>query len=596
MKAIADWFEMMYAMTGNYLVKPAKGWPEIGKKGFFSCRTLLSVVLLAAELIRAADVPVLQADSLEKREDSSKVILHKKENSAPDSLEMQRIELMKMGNLDAAVEKGAVKSGSVYRIGEIDIASKRKYTAEELSLTVYVGRAASVETMESIKERIKEFMLNTGFVFSTISFDMQVIKPDSQSAVKGSRDKNRHVRLLIRIAPGSQYKLGGLKFRGTKTRTDVLNRLSLLKRGENYSHKRIELARRKLARSGFFHFVKEGGLYRDSVRHLLYRLFEVSDVRRNRISGIMGYSSEEERGREWTGFLDIELFNLAGTARNFNFHFSAQAELKSVRMEYLEPWIWTLPLGGTVKGSLLLEDSVYSEIAWGFTLFQDLDFYSRYVLSYESQHNEMLFKEDDGTLNSVKSSAIITGIETIFDWRDAAPHTRSGGKVNIGFKGIRRAIGDSVEYLVQNLNSVRNWWPMTRRIVFYNRLAGAAVWPLKNDTLTNRGDRFQFGGTNTLRGYRENDFLTNMYVYANLELQYLLSDRNRAFVFADPGLVNRSFKTGGNYGKIYWRRVVGYGLGADLGSREWVFGISYALSPERSFAEGLLHVRVVNSF
>jgi hemolysin activation/secretion protein len=149
---------------------------------------------------------------------------------------------------------------------------------------------------------------------------------------------------------------------------------------------------------------------------------------------------------------------------------------------------------------------------------------------------------------------------------------------------------------VQNVGSLQSWWPLSRRFVFYQALKEAATWPLKNDSLTNRGNLFQFGGANTLRGYRENDFLTNMYVYANLELQYLLTERNRFLVFVDPGLVNKSRSLGGAYGKVYWRQVAGYGLGIDLGSKEWIFGISYALNPDRGFSEGLLHVNVVNNF
>ncbi|MFC1584103.1 POTRA domain-containing protein [Fibrobacterota bacterium] len=507
-----------------------------------------------------------------------------------DSLARVRYQLMRDGFLGADIKAGKVIAGPMFKIREIVVSSPQEFSLRELRLAGYPGQSATALTMDRIRERVSAYLLENGYLFFSLSFDLEEVRPPPPAGKSGKREGRGQVRLMVTIASGSEYKLGDIQFSGTKTKPTVLSRLSLLTRGDTYEHHRVGQARKKLARTGYFHFVEEGPLSRDSLRNLLYPAMYMSDVKGNSISGVFGYASEAgERGGGLEGFLDINLFNLAGTARDFAFTFSGRPEQKQVHMNYKEPFLWTLPLGAGLDLSLLLEDSVYNERSLGVTLFQDIDFFSRYLLSYTGQENETFSEGPDGRITSVRSTAIITGIETVFDWRNAAPHTLSGGTVSIGLNGIRRNTSDSIDYLVQNRNIIKYWLPISKRSVLHHKLAGAGVWPLEK-SLGNRGNLFQVGGAQTIRGYRENEFLTNLYLYANVELQYLLSDRNRIYLLVDPGLINK------NQGDVYWNRVLGYGVGADLGSRDWIFGISYALSTERKFEEGLVHVKVVNNF
>jgi outer membrane protein assembly factor BamA len=502
-----------------------------------------------------------------------------------DTLDNTRRQFMQKGHLNAVIQDSSIVPGPRYRIHEIELVSQQDFSLKDMGLTGFVGQTASAEIVSRIREQVSRYLMNSGFLFFTLRFDL---KASGKGAAPD--EKLNKVSLKIEIDAGAGFKLGAVQVHGTRTKPAVLARLSLLKPGEPYSPRRVELAGRKLARSGYFRHVEKGRLYRDSVRHLLYPTFHLSDIRHNNISGLFGYSSEEDApGSGLTGFLDVALFNLAGSARDFDFHFYGETGERRITVKYLEPWIWTLPIGAILDWSLLLEDSVYNERNAGVTLFQDIDFHSKYMLSYAHQKNEEFRKDAHDSLMSRKSSAVITGIQTLFDWRDAVPHTLKGGIISVGFNGIRRNTSDSISYLLQNKSSAGYWLPLGDRFIVRSRVGIASAWPLEK-SLANRGNLFQVGGANSLRGFRENEFLTNLYIYANLELQFLLSPGNRIFLLADPGLINR------NSGDIYWQRVLGYGLGANLGTGDWIFGISYALNTRRSLEDGLVHVRVVNSF
>jgi hypothetical protein len=153
---------------------------------------------------------------------------------------------------------------------------------------------------------------------------------------------------------------------------------------------------------------------------------------------------------------------------------------------------------------------------------------------------------------------------------------------------VRRAAADSSRFLAQSIDEL-GLWANAGRWVFHSLLVGACDWPLERRP--DRGDLFELGGANTLRGYREREFLTDAYVYANLEIQFLLAPGSRAAVFAVPGLIDRP-----GIGEIRWRRVLGYGAGLESGSKDWTFGISYALNPGRAVGDGFVHLRVTNNF
>jgi hypothetical protein len=153
--------------------------------------------------------------------------------------------------------------------------------------------------------------------------------------------------------------------------------------------------------------------------------------------------------------------------------------------------------------------------------------------------------------------------------------------------GLRRDLGDSSYFLVQGAQTM-GLWTNRGRWVGHLLVSGGGDWPL--EARSNRGELFELGGANSIRGFREKEFLTNLYLYGNAEIQFLLSPWSRASVFAVPGLVNR---LGGD---VHWRRVVGYGVGLEAGGGDWTFGISYALNPGRDPGDGFLHLRVVNNF
>lgn len=492
-----------------------------------------------------------------------------------DSARMRLSQSIAGGHLLASIdESGALVPGPAFTLGAVTAVSAPGFTNAQLGISAFSGEAATAANFKAIGERVRAFLLDHGHPFATVSmeFDARADRPVAD--------------VRIDIQAGDGFKFGGFRHSGSRTAPEVLDRLSLLRFGETFSEARLRQSMEKLSRTGYYEAVVPGTLFRDSTRNLIYPSLALTDLKGNRLSGILGYDSEKKGGDGVNGYLDIHLINLRGTARDLDFTFDSKQigegiASKEARFAYTEPWILSSDVGARVDFHVSLEDSVYDERSAGLTLFQDLDFHSRYLVAFARQFNH------DFTAGT-RSTADIAGLGFQYDARDRVPATLEGGRYSMRINGVHRDLGDSAYYLVQSLNEAA-LWRNVGRWVGHVLIAGSGNWPL--DGRANRGELFPLGGANTVRGFREREFLTNLFVYGNFELQFLLAPRSRAAVFAVPAFINR---LGGN--DIHWRRVVGYGLGLESGAKDWTFGISYALNPDRALGDGFVHLSATNNF
>jgi outer membrane protein insertion porin family len=108
-------------------------------------------------------------------------------------------------------------------------------------------------------------------------------------------------------------------------------------------------------------------------------------------------------------------------------------------------------------------------------------------------------------------------------------------------------------------------------------------------------DLYRLGGTNSLRGYREDQFLGNRIYWSNLEYRFFLSRRTFAFLFFDTGYFLRSADEESNIIEQEEFKI-GYGLGINLETAIGVLGVSFALAEGDSFSDGLIHFGIINEF
>jgi outer membrane protein insertion porin family len=108
-------------------------------------------------------------------------------------------------------------------------------------------------------------------------------------------------------------------------------------------------------------------------------------------------------------------------------------------------------------------------------------------------------------------------------------------------------------------------------------------------------DLYFLGGTNSLRGYREQQFEGNRVAWSNLEYRYLLSRRTYALIFFDAGYYLRDADAVHNTPRVS-SFLTGYGFGLSLETSLGVLGVSFALGKGDSFSQGKIHFGITNEF
>lgn len=444
----------------------------------------------------------------------------------------------------------------------------------------FEGAPADRENLDALQARVRDHYLNGGFPFAEVVAEAI---PDSSGLPA--------VDVIFRARRGSSFKLAEPRVLATRTRPGVVMRLALWREGEDFSRDRLERGLQRLRRSGYYEEADWIGLYRDPARNVLYPLLRLPDARVNTVGGLLGYDSEAADGASGlTGYLDARLVNLLGTARDFTFAFDNRTgREREVRATYVEPWILRLPVGVRFEFGFLQQDTLFWEWNQDAVFFRDLNFVSRLEASFGAQANRDVAADR-------ATRAWRSGIRLVLDGRDRASFTRSGYRADAGLTGLRRELEaasgsaageDSTYYLAQAAAAVEFWRPLGERLGMRLALRAATNWPLDRQ---NRGELHDVGGARTLRGYRERQFRTNAYAVGDAELHLWTGRRGRLFSFVSPGVIN-------NPGARYdGRGVLGYGAGIELSQGDWSLSLSYALNPERTPGDGLLHVAVENRF
>ena len=156
-----------------------------------------------------------------------------------------------------------------------------------------------------------------------------------------------------------------------------------------------------------------------------------------------------------------------------------------------------------------------------------------------------------------------------------SPPGRTGESVTV------KRLGVDLEFYLQ---------PFFRQVIG----TGLHAKDLRSDRIED-GDLYRFGGTNTLRGYRENQFLGSSIVWSNLEYRFLMGRRSFLFGFIDTGYF---FRPADERRAIVSSEAlkVGYGLGFRVDTSLGLLGVSYALGRGDTFSTGKIHFGIVNQF
>lgn len=438
-------------------------------------------------------------------------------------------------------------------------------------------------------EKILDHLENNGYPFARIKIDSLFIK------------QNFKIHAFMTVIPGPFMTIDVVSIHGNKvTRDNVIIREARVKPGDVYRHTGVVKITNRLEKLGFFENVYEPQIFINSNGEGEL-VINVDEGNMNNFDGVVGYNPGQTNQKGYfTGLIDITLANFMGTGRRIEAYWEKKTQkTQQLRFRYQEPWLLGYPLhmGGSFEQ--LIQDTSFIRREWKLDL--QIPF-TETIQLFAAVGNESISPDSIGSIlyQIPRSTSQLALAGIAFDTRDDRINPSKGfyyrTEVEVAQKNV-----DALSFatdLVQQGSFTRRKMSMDIEMyitTFKYQVASFAFHgkQVKSTEKTiSISDMFRFGGSNTMRGFREDEFLGERVAWLNSEYRYLLSPGSRAFLFVDTGYFFRKDLNNVTIDDIKF----GYGFGLRLDTRLGLMGIDYGLAKGRSLTNGLIHVRLINTF
>lgn len=430
--------------------------------------------------------------------------------------------------------------------------------------------------------------------------------PFAQAEIEQVRFTNEGNKTMVdidlRISEGARVAVSDIVISGnTYTRDEVVLRELNIRPGSLYSRSALEKIPQRLNRLEIFKPVKEPALIVTAEDSVAIKI-EIEEGNSTSFDGVIGYipdqtSAANKRGY-FTGLINLSFRNLFGSARKFDVHWQKPDQLsEEFELFYTEPWLLGYPLDISLGLDRTVRDTTFVE--WNGHLFSRLRLFGNLsILANLSRKTVYPDSSASRTLRLLRNEIINSEIGIEYDIRDNPINPRSGLIYRSTYSyGFKNNLGPEYLFLEDKVKKKYELQTIKLRFGWYYNLWSNQVFALemngmqiKSDRLQ-RSDYFWFGGSRTLRGYRENQFWGDIAAWANLEYRFILNRNSRLFLFSDWGLYHNPEQA-----ESHRELLPGYGFGIRIDTPLGILGVDYGLGRGDGFAEGKIHFGIINRF
>ena len=450
--------------------------------------------------------------------------------------------------------------------------------------------------IESLISELLSELENKGFPFAAVKINSFRLYDDSSSG-------EHFADLYLKLQEGRKSKIDKVEINGNNSTKDyVIVRELRIEPGEEYSQQKVENLPKRLNKLRYFDPVPVPQFYIDSKNNGVL-LINVKERNTNNFDGIIGYvppAKDNESGYV-TGLVNVTLRNIFGTGRAAAIRWQKLTrESQELELKYLEPWLFGYPFNINAELFQRIQDTTYVQRRIGGAL--------EYLATEDISASAFVSTEEViPTARTVpvftvyNSTALTTGLSLKIDLRDDPLAPTGGFLFETSYSFSKKTINGPSEYITPGMETNVNLQRITAgfnafyELFFRNVIAFGLNGKELRGSFFEQSDLWKFGGTKTVRGYREEQFLASRIAWSNLEYRLMLTQRTFAFLFFDSGyyFLEADSTTGVPQSEAF---IYGYGLGITVETSIGLLGVSFALAQGDSFSEGKIHFGIINEF
>jgi outer membrane protein insertion porin family len=416
------------------------------------------------------------------------------------------------------------------------------------------------------------------------------IKLDSLHYVSGNGQPA--VDLFFSFGETDEITLHSITIEGNReTREGIIYRQSGIFPGDRFSRERIDNIRPRLMRTGLFRSVAEPEIRIDREGGIL--LLRVEEARFNSFDGIVGYVPTTDGDGYFTGLAHVTMRNLFGTMRRVEFRWQRESRYtQELFFSYREPYVAGLPAGVAGSFSQRQQDTTYVQSRT--RVLADTDIFRQFTVGVSFEYESVIPSADLPVQRVRRSTSNVFGIDLQYDSRDELYAPQSGIFYRTEYQtGILRRQGeegnDSETVRRFTIDAELYISPVRRQVVKIG--VHGRETQLDNFQVS---DLFRFGGTRSLRGYGEGQFMGSRLAWSNLEYRFMTAQRSYLFGFFDTGYyyvpsIDEQQRDRESF-------EYSYGVGLQVETGIGLISIGFGFGRGDTFSTGKIHIGVVNEF
>ena len=378
------------------------------------------------------------------------------------------------------------------------IFSGEKYFTEDILLS-------EINTGNSVGHNIElilDLYVDKGFPFA-------LVKIDSVGFSEGVKS------VFLSINAGSYVRIDDINFSGVNVTSKVsLKKLTGLKSGERFSEKNILRAADWIYSSGLF--VKRPDFNIVSLPSGNFGVkFNVTEKKYNEIMFIGGYHSEEE-GSTFSVNSVLNADNLFGTMRKLGILWEREGESsEKLKLYYKEPFLAGIRLSTEAEYGQIYRKDLYLKRSFRAGQKFSFDPLSGITYGIEKEYFYSKVLENSGDLEAIVTS-YSTGIEYGDSDNDGLIPGKTAFWMSAGLSSVnieKRGMSDrnGMEIILDPDLSIKFTRNIFLRISMnYDHLIFDEIVP--------DYARLAFGGADSFRGYREDAFISDIYILNSADI------------------------------------------------------------------------------
>lgn len=491
---------------------------------------------------------------------------------------------------DATSEKWYVNSGCRYTVESVDeiVIPDTLNFADSVFESEIEGQFFTKKNVEEyISQKLKQFE-ERGYLLAGIEVTrVERVEPSCS------------LNLEIQSTAGERYSLSGILFSGAERNNPLfLERVARVSNGSMITPPLMEQARQNLLNSDLLISAEEADLvFQDEKAYLRFR---VEEQQLNFFDGIIGFVPDADGTPQIAGNADLRLRNMITDGTNLQIKFEQLRPLVTkLFIEGEQQFIAGLPLRASASLHFTQQDSAYLErnfrFGAGFMIVPGVELLG-------SIRSETSSVSDQALLNAVNLDSRATFLGFGFRLRnvDRLLAPTSGYHFRALLESGRRFITDDRldETKEDNFSQTilttegRAFFKIGTRQVLTPGFEGYFI-DSPSFIVT---DLHRFGGTESIRGFREDQFRASAVLWGDLEFRQLLSSDSYVFSFGSYGRFKRPQLINEDADQFELSdSIQSFGFGIAFQTALGFLKVSYAISTEDQLSNGKVHVGISTS-